>query len=189
MLGGRLRREQEKEFILYILFILFTLLLSSCSNINHVIIKIDHDPSLVSKALDISMSTINKEYLWGGNGPEYFDCSGLIVFSYQNSYNKIFIFNDGVNIVDDVNMDMIYRFNTRIIEDINEVIPGDIVFITSDNMRITHGGLVISIKDDFVEFINASSHYNKVMIDKWHIKEMVRDQWIAGFGRMQYSRY
>ncbi len=63
--------------------------------------------------------------------------------------------------------------------------PGDIVFITHNGDRITHGGLFIRwISDDQFEFINASSYFGEVVIDTWPRDGDKRDQWYVGAGRL-----
>lgn len=34
------------------------------------------------RAVDIALQQVGKPYRWGGNGPDRFDCSGLIIYSY-----------------------------------------------------------------------------------------------------------
>ena len=76
------------------------------------------------------------------------------------------------------------EFNT-IILDHKEILPGDIVFITSSKERITHAGLFIRWKDDdTIELINASSFHGNVCVVSWPLEDSKRNQWIVGFGRL-----
>jgi hypothetical protein len=68
------------------------------------------------------------------------------------------VFNDGSSLVADITMQTMFDYNTSAL-DLDEAVPGDIAFITSEPGSISHGGMVTR----------------------------VRDQWIAGFGRMQRS--
>ncbi|MEA1911922.1 MAG: NlpC/P60 family protein, partial [Spirochaetota bacterium] len=130
-----------------------------------------------SLALDLALTKINNPYIWGGNGPSEFDCSGLIIWSYQQALNQKDIFTiDGI-IVDDITMNTMYNHNSYII-DFSETMPGDIIYITSDSNYITHGGLVVEVKENSVVFVNASSYYDKVILDEWGIDEIIREQWI-----------
>ena len=167
--------------------VLISLLLSSCSFFNQTVLKVDFEPEIVQNALQYVKLSINSEYIFGGNGPTVFDCSGLINWSYQSAYGATFIFNNGVSIVNDINMDTMYNNNVRNIlkEDTS---PGDIVFITDDSSKITHGGIIVNLDGDLITFINASSYYGKVVIDTWDINELVRGQWIVGFGKLQLSK-
>lgn len=40
--------------------------------------------SLSVKALDLAMTQLGKPYVWGAVGPDTFDCSGLVLWSYNN---------------------------------------------------------------------------------------------------------
>lgn len=42
-----------------------------------------NDGSLRSRALAVAMAQQGKPYQWGGAGPDLFDCSGLVIWSYQ----------------------------------------------------------------------------------------------------------
>lgn len=37
------------------------------------------------RAVDIALQQVGKPYKWGGNGPDRFDCSGLIIYSYRKA--------------------------------------------------------------------------------------------------------
>ncbi len=54
---------------------------------------------------------------------------------------------------------------------LDTVKPGDIIFITNDKNKITHGGLFIEwIGDNTFEFVNASSYYGEVVVNSWSIE-------------------
>ena len=74
--------------------------------------------------------------------------------------------------------------------DRNRVQPGDIVFITSDSNRISHGGLFVKWlgRDEF-SFVDASSYYGKVVADSFPVSGYVRGQWLVGFGRLLQRRH
>ncbi|GAB1481690.1 hypothetical protein MASR2M78_05050 [Treponema sp.] len=120
-------------------------------------------------------------YYWGGNGPELFDCSGLIVWAYQSIISEDYIFTDGSTLVNDVTMDTLYKYNTEHIKKY-EAKPGDIIFISNTESYISHGGLIVEVKEHNIIFINASSYYGKIVIDDWEYDEIVRGQWIVSFG-------
>ena len=136
-----------------------------------------------AKALDYANSKNGAEYLYGGNGPQKFDCSGLIIWSYQQVFNETKIFKSNDTIVNDLSMGMLFSDNARLLN-IDEVLPGDIVFITDEENIVTHGGIVVDIDNENITFINASSYYGKIVVEKWKLHEIVRNQWIVGFGRL-----
>ena len=81
-------------------------------------------------------------------------------------------------------MQDLYDYNVLHI-DRYQVLPGDIAFITADSNKITHGGLFISwIDSDKFRFINASSHYGKVIVDSFSVSRITRGQRLVGFGRL-----
>ncbi len=81
-------------------------------------------------------------------------------------------------------MQDLWQYNVVALEK-GDIMPGDIVFITIDGKKITHGGLFIRwIDDNEFEFINASSYYGKVVIDTWNIEGLKRGQYFVGAGRL-----
>lgn len=138
-------------------------------------------------ALAYTVDVIGSPYEWAGNGPDEFDCSGLIVRAYREVLGAEDIFYDGAGQVADVNMQTFFDYNVRHIE-ASGAVPGDIIFITTEEGVITHGGLVEEVAATEVTFINASSYYDAVIRDTWPLEEDVRGQWIAGFGRLVIFR-
>ncbi|MCF7915630.1 MAG: C40 family peptidase, partial [Spirochaetaceae bacterium] len=112
------------------------------------------------------------------------DCSGLIVWAYWQALSRQDLFYDGYGAVSDASMQMLYDYNVRRIG-VEEVIPGDLIFITYDEGYISHGGLVVAVNGTSVQFINASSYYGKVAVDEWELSDTVRGQWIEAFGRLK----
>ncbi|MFW5696107.1 MAG: C40 family peptidase [Alkalispirochaeta sp.] len=135
-------------------------------------------------ALSETRTQLGQPYEWAGNGPDTYDCSGLIVWAYQQALGQSAIFRWDREWVSDVTMDSMYHSGTQAVSD-DELRPGDIVFITHSGDRITHGGLFIRwISDDQFEFINASSYFGEVVIDTWPSEGEKRDQWYVGAGRL-----
>ncbi len=82
-------------------------------------------------------------------------------------------------------MDMLWRYNVEplLLEDVK---PGDLVFITKDGTTITHGGLFVEwINEETFAILNASSYHNEVVIDTWPLESKKREQWLVGFGRLK----
>lgn len=178
--------NNHKAVLLIITILSF--LTSNCTiNQNDYVKQIEVTDVEAKQALDLALLKINSVYLWGGNGPDSFDCSGLIVWSYQNVFKDNYIFTNGIELVNDVTINDLYHFNINNRTKDN-VKRGDIIFISNMNDFITHGGLVIEAKENSIIFINASSYYEKVIIDEWNYNELVRSQWIVGFGRFLRSK-
>lgn len=167
------------------LFILvsFALLLQGCfffSN-DREILPYNHMPS---KALEIALEQLGKPYRWGGRGPDLFDCSGLITWSYKKAIGRDDIFRIGNMIYTDATMDDLYSWNVELIP-IEEASPGDIVFITNKTERITHGGFFIRrVNEETVEILHASSYHGYTLKENWPIDKPVDDHWFVGIGRL-----
>lgn len=74
----------------YLWILLLVLLLSGCKseytpnpgNINKPLqVTISEDEA--KSALEVALQNIDKPYVYGGRGPEVFDCSSLITYSYS----------------------------------------------------------------------------------------------------------
>ncbi len=169
-----------------LVILVLLLLVSGCAP--GFVTKTTHEitGSTSQNALNYAIQNIDKPYIWGGQGPDEFDCSGIIICAYEDAMQStIYLMNKRDEICDDVTIDELYKYNVRLISK-DEVQPGDIVFITNEDDRITHGGLFIRWKEDnSLEFINASSYYGKTLIDDWPLDRTKRGQWIAGFGRLK----
>ena len=140
-------------------------------------------------ALEIALKQLNKEYVWGGRGPDNFDCSGLITYSYKMALERNYIFNIDGWVTDDATMQDLYDYNVEIIS-LSRMKPGDIIFMTDTEGEITHGGLFrewIQENKRF-KFVHASSYYGKVIEDTWYINNMDRDLWFVNAGRFEASR-
>ncbi len=125
------------------------------------------DRRVVSKSLEVSAlnfarTGVSDPYFWGGKGPDSFDCSGLISWSYMTADSSILfetqvedpVFGNGLS--PDVAMQDFYDRNILHVDRFRGR-SGDIVFITPDSGRISHRGLFIKwIGSDKFSFINAS---------------------------------
>ena len=159
-------------------------MISGCTNdIPQVVIS----SSQAKKALDIALNQQDKLYEWAGNGPNKFDCSGLIVWSYKRALGKNDIFRINSEQITDVTMEDLYYWNVSRIP-LKKIRSGDIIFITREKGKITHGGLFVEwVDENTFKFINASSYYNRVVVDVWSIDEIKRGQWFVGAGRFKIS--
>jgi cell wall-associated NlpC family hydrolase len=87
----------------------------------------------VAAAISFAEQQLGKPYLWGGTGPDAFDCSGLVMMAYRTA---------GVNIAR-VARDQ-WATETRV--PASQVQPGDLVFFAGADGTVTnpgHVGLVI----------------------------------------------
>ena len=87
----------------------------------------------VAAAISFAEQQLGKPYLWGGTGPDAFDCSGLVMMAYRAA---------GINIVRTSQM----QWATEQRVPASQVQPGDLVFFAGSDGTVTspgHVGLVI----------------------------------------------
>ncbi|MGL4912940.1 MAG: NlpC/P60 family protein [Romboutsia sp.] len=109
---------------------------------------------VIKKAIEIAKSKLGCKYIWGAEGPNTFDCSGLIYYVFKTNLNID---------VPRVSKDMSRYGKTVGIKDLQ---PGDLLFFDTDGVNdsnVTHVGMYLGNG----EFIQASSGSNmKVVISK-----------------------
>jgi hypothetical protein len=81
---------------------------------------------------DIAMKFINSPYIWGGRIPSGIDCSGLTQLAYK--IFQILIPRDAADQAEEGKM----------IDFIEEAVPGDLAFFDNGKGKISHVGMVIS---------------------------------------------
>ena len=167
--------------LIFIISLLVVIFLGACENLP---LQVPVTADVGVKALEKARDVIGAPYVLGARGPDEFDCSGLITWAYKKALGKDDIFRVNNKKARDVNMQDLWQYNVVALEK-GDIMPGDIVFITIDGKRITHGGLFIRwIDDNEFEFINAFSYYGKVVIDTWNIEGLKRGQYFVGAGRL-----
>jgi hypothetical protein len=172
----------KKLFIIVCLLIVILFALSSCFNvtISEQIVSTEK----AQNALNEALSCESKPYTWGGNGPDTFDCSGLIIWSYQRAAEKTIYYQNSSGLERDIRMDDLFNYNAALITSAN-VRPGDIVFVTKKDGLVTHGGLFIEwVDEDSFLYVNASSIHGEVVIDLWTLGTLIRGQRFIGFGQL-----
>lgn len=174
--------QATRRIGLLIVFSAVLFLTSACGTRRDVLIP---EP-LAREALEVALSKVGAPYVWGGQGPDEFDCSGLIIWSYSKVYPGLKLRRSETVIADDATQDELWRYNVLYLTR-DQIRPGDIVFITNDPERMTHGGLFIEWVDETMtefRFVNASSYYGEVVIDTWPVEGEKRGQWFVGAGRL-----
>src|SRR5207248_7398271 len=87
----------------------------------------------VAAAIAFARQQIGKPYLWGGTGPDAFDCSGLMMMAYRSA---------GITIARTSQAQ--WATETRVAA--SQVQPGDLVFFAGADGTVTdpgHVGLVV----------------------------------------------
>ena len=81
---------------------------------------------------DIAMKFINSPYIWGGRIPSGIDCSGLTQLAY-----KIFSIPISRDAADQSE-------EGKVVDFIDEAIPGDLAFFDDGRGRISHVGMIVA---------------------------------------------
>ncbi len=85
-----------------------------------------HGDSLGEQALRWALTRLGDEYVWGGAGPDVFDCSGLVMWSYAHVGISLEHFTGD-------------QYNEGIHISRNEIEPGDLLFF----FNLDHVGLYV----------------------------------------------
>lgn len=106
------------------------------------------EPTVIDDLVAFAKSYVGYPYVYGGNGPNYFDCSGFVLYVYKHfgysfSRGAQEQYHDGVQV------------------GLSELLPGDLVFFSGNGYYITHVGLYLGDG----QFIHASNPTRGVVID------------------------
>jgi cell wall-associated NlpC family hydrolase len=81
------------------------------------------DPRAIA-ALTIALKQIGDPYVWSEEGPDQFDCSGLMYYSYRNAKGQYPLAR--------VSRDQYWQLRNRVV-DRYSLLPGDLLFFSSSN--------------------------------------------------------
>lgn len=111
---------------------------------------ITQQPSNKDKIIQTAKNQLGKPYKWGGVGPNAFDCSGLVYYSYKNGA--------------DITLPRSSREQAKVGVSVSkeQLQPGDLVFFaTSRGRSITHVGIYVGEE----KFIHATQPGDVMKID------------------------
>lgn len=118
---------------------------------NTIVKSRDRFSFLIPEMLDYAKCFMGATYVYGGDSPRGFDCSGFIMFVTAKF---------GVTLPHQADLQMEYGDS---VESIAELIPGDLVFFrTYDSVVVNHVGIYL----ENGEFIHASSGRGYVTINQ-----------------------
>jgi cell wall-associated NlpC family hydrolase len=167
--------------MLFKALLILLLLLSGCAR---PLQQIEVSKEQAQRALDFALTQINKPYVYGAQDPNVgFDCSGLIIWAYKQVIPQGKFLFEG-KFVNDIDVAHLYKENCRLVQ-LEEVNPGDIVFIADCNGNIEHCGLVIGHEGEKVNIIHASGGLGKVVIETWEIGKEIRGGHIQNFSKLK----
>jgi cell wall-associated NlpC family hydrolase len=120
-------------------------------NIEPTVNNIQNSSSKMDNAISLLKSQVGKSYVWGANGPNSFDCSGLVKYIYKNALEK--------NIPRTSYEQS--KFGQAV--DRKDLQVGDLVFFdTMGKGRVSHVGMYIGNN----EFIHAANEKDGVKQSK-----------------------
>ncbi len=138
-----------------------------------------------NKALLSAFSMVGVRYVWGGQSPAGFDCSGLAIWAYNRSVQGI-QWRLGDALVNDTTAHGLFMYNVKPV-DPDEVWPGDLVFVTTSTERVTHMGMFsrwLNERHTKFEWIEASSSKKGVVVSTWVLGRNNGDKMLVGVGRV-----
>jgi len=95
---------------------------------------------------------IGVPYLWGGNTPNAFDCSGLVQWVIKKSY--------GINIPRTTNLQYT-TWKNNMVKSTSDLKKGDLIYFkTKENTKVSHVGIYIGDN----EFIHAPNKKERVKV-------------------------
>lgn len=123
-----------------------------------------HDPRH-ARAADIAVDMAGKPYWYGGAGPQGFDCSGLVYYSYRRAGLALPRNTEGQR-------EAVRRVARH------ELKKGDLVFFNQEGKRFSHVGLYLGNGN----FVHAPSSGKRVRVDQFDDPYWRRH--FAGAGRV-----
>ncbi len=106
------------------------------------------EPTIIEDLVAFAKSYAGYPYVYGGNGPNSFDCSGFVLYVYKHfGYS----FSRGAQ----------EQYHDGIQVGYEELMPGDLVFFSSNGYYITHVGLYLGDG----QIIHASNPTRGVVFD------------------------
>ena len=144
----------RKEWRFWLGTAITMLIVWGCASVERNI-RDDHSQSMRNELVSTALSMEGKPYRYGGETPAGFDCSGLVVYSY----NKLGI---------QVPRTSYKQYKASKPVYISRMQPGDLIFFRTDSIFVSHVGIYIG--DD--RFVHAAGKRNHVRVD-----DLNKDYW------------
>lgn len=141
-------------------------------------------PEEGQRAVEYAISQVGKPYVLGAQDPNIgFDCSGLVVWSYQQVCPNLLFKNQG-RIYNDATVEALFSENT-ISTLLEQARAGDIVFVRNKDGIVCHCGLFIELTTgERFKIVHASGGLGYVVVEEWALGEEVRGYMIDSIGRL-----
>lgn len=135
-------------------------LISACTPFRHGLPGEGAKPDPGRALLEAAETRIGTPYRYGGNGPDAFDCSGLVAYAHRQ-----------VGIT--VPRTAAEQFSKAAPVDRRELRPGDLVFFRLSGRDVGHVGIYAG-GDRFVHAPQSGGHVRKASLeDEWYRQRFV----------------
>ena len=117
--------------------------------------------SNMDKAIDLLKQQVGKPYVWGNEGPDSFDCSGLVQYIYKNALGK--------------NLPRVSYEQAKVGQAVSRenLQPGDLIFFDTMNKgRVSHVGIYIG-NNEFIHAANSKKGVIKSSLTGYYDKKFV----------------
>lgn len=131
------------------------LLLVGCATAPRPTVESPDDGATHRRAADIALSLRGSPYRYGANGPDAFDCSGLVHYAYGRAGAK-------VPRTTRAQYDAVSR------RYLDQLEPGDLVFFRTSGIQVSHVGIYVG-GDEFVHAPKSGSDV--------HVSSLDREYW------------
>jgi hypothetical protein len=152
------------------------------------------DPQPVSEveaalALAEAQKHLAAPYELGARGPEVFDSSSIILYSYRQVIPSMRLRTSERDANFDTSHAFVYYWNFERVT-LEQLKPGDLVYITDGTNPVTHGALFVDWVEPYktMRFLHASTRLGQVVIEEWPVAEEVRGQTFVAAGRLKVIR-
>ncbi len=118
------------------------------------------DPNM-DKAINLLKEQLGKPYVWGNEGPDSFDCSGLVQYIYKNALGK--------------NLPRVSYEQSKVGKAVSreDLQPGDLVFFDTMNKgRVSHVGIYIG-NNEFIHAANSKKGVIKSTLTGYYDKKFI----------------
>ncbi|MEF8833556.1 MAG: C40 family peptidase [Halofilum sp. (in: g-proteobacteria)] len=127
-------------------------LLAGCATAPRSTVEAPDDGATHRQAADIALSLRGSPYRYGANGPDAFDCSGLVHYAYGRA---------GIRVPRTARAQF-DAINRRYLDQLE---PGDLVFFRTAGIRVSHVGIFLG-GDEFVHAPKTGSDVHVSRLDE-----------------------
>lgn len=117
--------------------------------------------SKMDKAIELLKQQLGKPYVWGDEGPDSFDCSGLVQYIYKNALG--------------INLPRVSYDQSKVGQAVSreDLQPGDLVFFdTMDKGKVSHVGMYIG-NNEFIHAANSKKGVIKSTLTGYYDKKFI----------------